>query len=118
MVRLIFRFCAKVESSPRADSHPAHHVPPAVQLGESIASEGKGEYMYVEGHVRDTSGAPIPGAVIETWETDDKGERNSSSVPRLSLTDASVCLCHCCFQKVSTIPSTRIALSQTAVVGS
>ena len=37
--------------------------------------------MYVEGHVRDTSGAPIPGAVIETWETDDKGERDASSVP-------------------------------------
>jgi len=46
---------------------------PDVPLGESIASEGKGKYMYVEGHVRDTSGAPIPGAVIETWETDDKG---------------------------------------------
>ena len=37
--------------------------------------------MYVEGQVRDTSGAPIPGAVIETWETDDKGERDASSVP-------------------------------------
>ena len=47
---------------------------PAVPLGESIASEGKGEYMYVQGQVRDTSGAPIPGAVIDTWETDDKGE--------------------------------------------
>ncbi|KAH9050873.1 aromatic compound dioxygenase [Lactarius deliciosus] len=46
---------------------------PDVPLGESIASEGKGEYMYVEGQVRTTSGAPIPGAVIETWETDDKG---------------------------------------------
>ena len=47
---------------------------PTVPLGESIASEGKGEYMYVQGQVRDTSGAPIPGAVIDTWETDDKGE--------------------------------------------
>ena len=53
----------------------------AVPLGESIASEGKGEYMYVEGHVRDTGGTPIPGAVIDTWETDDKGEQDSSSVP-------------------------------------
>ncbi|KAI9441731.1 aromatic compound dioxygenase [Lactarius indigo] len=35
---------------------------PDVPLGESIASEGKGEYLYVEGHVRTTSGAPIPGA--------------------------------------------------------
>jgi len=46
---------------------------PDVQLGESIASEGKGEYMYVEGHVRDTGGAPISGAVIDTWETDGHG---------------------------------------------
>jgi protocatechuate 3,4-dioxygenase beta subunit len=52
----------------------------AVSLGESIASEGKGEYMYVQGQVRDTSGAPIPGAVIDTWETDDKGEEVASSV--------------------------------------
>ena len=46
----------------------------AVPLSESIASEGKGEYMYVQGQVRDTSGAPIPCAVIDTWEPDDKGE--------------------------------------------
>jgi hypothetical protein len=30
--------------------------------------------MYVEGRVLTSSGEPIPGAVIETWETDDKGE--------------------------------------------
>jgi len=46
---------------------------PDVPLGESIASEGKGQYMYVEGRVLTSSGEPIPGAVIETWETDDKG---------------------------------------------
>jgi len=46
---------------------------PDIPLGESIASEDKGEYLFVQGHVRDTSGAPIPGAVIESWETDDKG---------------------------------------------
>ncbi|KAI0302434.1 aromatic compound dioxygenase [Multifurca ochricompacta] len=46
---------------------------PDITLGQSIAAEGKGEYMYVEGRVLTTSGIPIPGAVIETWETDDKG---------------------------------------------
>ena len=46
-----------------------------VPLGESIASEGKGEYMYVEGRVLASNGEPIPGAVIETWETDEKGEQ-------------------------------------------
>ena len=30
--------------------------------------------MYVEGQVLTTSGEPVSGAVIETWETDDKGE--------------------------------------------
>ena len=76
------------------------HIPPAVQHNESIASEGKGEYMYVEGYVRDTSGAPIPGAVIETWEADGKGEAkyqvpfhrlprtDSSGVPQKGLYDA------------------------------
>ncbi|VDB88790.1 unnamed protein product [Peniophora sp. CBMAI 1063] len=46
---------------------------PDIQLGDSIASEGKGDYMYVEGRVLNTKGEPIPGAVIETWETDDMG---------------------------------------------
>lgn len=56
-------------------SRPARTAwPLQVPLGESIASEGKGEYMYVEGYVRDTNCVPIPGAVIYTWETDDKGE--------------------------------------------
>ena len=45
----------------------------AVLLGESIASEGKGEYLFVEGRVLDTDGKPVPNAVIETWETDENG---------------------------------------------
>ncbi|KAG1776767.1 Intradiol ring-cleavage dioxygenase [Suillus placidus] len=44
-----------------------------VGFGESIASEGKGDYMYVEGRVLTTEGQPIPNAVIETWETDADG---------------------------------------------
>jgi protocatechuate 3,4-dioxygenase beta subunit len=31
--------------------------------------------MYVEGRVLTSKGEPIPGAVIETWETDEKGEQ-------------------------------------------
>jgi protocatechuate 3,4-dioxygenase beta subunit len=58
---------------PRLTSSPTTHTVP---LGESIASEGKGEYMYVEGRVLTLSGEPIPGAVIETWETDEKGEQH------------------------------------------
>ncbi|KAH7925430.1 aromatic compound dioxygenase [Leucogyrophana mollusca] len=44
-----------------------------VELGDSIASEGKGEYMYVEGQISTTEGKPIPDAIIETWETDANG---------------------------------------------
>jgi len=44
-----------------------------VDLGDSIASEGKGEYMYVEGRILTTGGEPIPDAIIETWEADHNG---------------------------------------------
>ncbi|KAG8859745.1 hypothetical protein FRB96_004319 [Tulasnella sp. 330] len=44
-----------------------------VDHGASIASEGKGEYMYVHGKLTNTSGEPVANAKIETWETDDQG---------------------------------------------
>ncbi|KAI0916025.1 hypothetical protein AcW1_009408 [Taiwanofungus camphoratus] len=46
---------------------------PDVNNGDTIASEGKGDYMYVEGRVLTTDGKPIPDAIIETWETDHLG---------------------------------------------
>jgi len=46
---------------------------PDVATGDSIASEGKGEYLLVEGRVLNTEGKPISDAVIETWETDENG---------------------------------------------
>jgi len=46
---------------------------PDLMFGESIASEGVGEHMFVEGRVLTTDGKPIPGAVVETWETDGEG---------------------------------------------
>jgi len=46
---------------------------PDVENGDSIASEGKGDYMFVEGRVLSTDGTPIPNALIETWETDALG---------------------------------------------
>lgn len=48
-------------------------LPIPVENGDSIASEGKGDYMFVEGHVTDIRGNPIPNAVIDTWETDENG---------------------------------------------
>jgi len=44
-----------------------------VSLGDTIASEGKGQYLYVTGRILDTSKSPIPHATIETWETDEFG---------------------------------------------
>lgn len=46
-------------------------IPSIVNIGESIASEGKGQYMWVEGRVLDTHGAPLSDVVVETWETDE-----------------------------------------------
>jgi len=44
-----------------------------VEKGDTIASEGSGEYFLVEGRVLSTEGKPVPGAEIETWETDADG---------------------------------------------
>ncbi|KAL4256941.1 intradiol ring-cleavage dioxygenase family protein [Pleurotus pulmonarius] len=46
---------------------------PLIENGESIASEGKGKYLYIEGRVLDTDGTPVPGALIETWQADETG---------------------------------------------
>merc|ERR1711939_865290 len=44
-----------------------------IPAGESIVSEGKGEYMYASGRVLNLDGEPIPNCTIETWETDEDG---------------------------------------------
>ena len=72
--------------------------------------------MYVEGRVLTSSGQPIPGAVIETWETDEKGEQH------LMFFLFCLTIHHHTFQplphpQASTILSTRTAPFQTAVVG-
>jgi protocatechuate 3,4-dioxygenase beta subunit len=35
------------------------------EVGDTIASEGKGEYMYVSGRLTNTKGEPVPNAAIE-----------------------------------------------------
>jgi protocatechuate 3,4-dioxygenase beta subunit len=42
-----------------------------------MASEANEKYMYVEGRMLTSSGEPISGLVMETWETDDEGEQHS-----------------------------------------
>ncbi len=44
-----------------------------MENGATIASEGKGDYMFVTGKVMDTKGNPIAGAVLDAWETDETG---------------------------------------------
>ena len=57
------------------------------EKGDSIASEGKGDYMFVEGVVKDLRGKPIANATIDTWETDGDGRydnqvRDKNLLPR------------------------------------
>lgn len=40
-----------------------------IQIGEAIASDGKGEHMLVKGRVTDLQGKPVARCLIETWET-------------------------------------------------
>ncbi|KAK0239358.1 intradiol ring-cleavage dioxygenase [Armillaria nabsnona] len=41
--------------------------------GDSIASEGKGDYLYMSGRILDVQGNPIAGAVMDIWEADQHG---------------------------------------------
>ncbi|HTW85729.1 MAG TPA: dioxygenase [Candidatus Sulfotelmatobacter sp.] len=49
------------------------HDAPEIAHGDTIARSGKGELTYVRGTVRDMQGKPIPGALVEAWETDGEG---------------------------------------------
>lgn len=53
-----------------------------VAYGESIASEGKGDYMLVKGRVTNIQGDPVPNATIDTWETDGFGFYDTQYVKR------------------------------------
>ncbi|KAF9525458.1 intradiol ring-cleavage dioxygenase [Crepidotus variabilis] len=50
-----------------------------VENGGSISSEGKGDYMYLEGRILDIQGNPIAGAIIDTWESDSTGTYDVAS---------------------------------------
>lgn len=46
---------------------------PELPVGGDLIGDNEGQQVVVEGHVRDQSGAPIEGAVIELWQTADNG---------------------------------------------
>jgi catechol 1,2-dioxygenase len=47
--------------------------PPKRENGFNICLDGKGQPMVVRGRVLDTSGAPIAGAIIDAWQTNEDG---------------------------------------------
>lgn len=46
---------------------------PRYPLGADICRDGKGEPMVVRGRVVDTQGQPVPGAMLDVWQTNDDG---------------------------------------------
>lgn len=46
---------------------------PRYPAGQNICLDGKGEPLVVRGRVVDTTGKPIPGALIDVWQTNDDG---------------------------------------------
>jgi protocatechuate 3,4-dioxygenase beta subunit len=56
-----------------------------VEKGDSIASEGKGDYMFVEGVVKNLRGNFIPNATIDTWETDGNGQYDNQVRDKIFL---------------------------------
>jgi hydroxyquinol 1,2-dioxygenase len=46
---------------------------PRIELGGDIGGGAPGEPCWVEGTVRDTAGAPVPGARVDVWEADADG---------------------------------------------
>jgi hydroxyquinol 1,2-dioxygenase len=46
---------------------------PEIELGGDIAAGASGQPCWVEGTVTDTSGKPVPHALIEVWEADEDG---------------------------------------------
>lgn len=47
--------------------------PPERANGDTICLDGKGEPLVVTGRVTDVEGRPLPGAVVDVWQTNDDG---------------------------------------------
>jgi hydroxyquinol 1,2-dioxygenase len=63
------------------------HNPPELPLGFDLGSGLQGEPLYVEGSVSSGTGAPVPNAIVDVWQSDDEGyydvQRDDSSGSRL-----------------------------------
>jgi hydroxyquinol 1,2-dioxygenase len=60
---------------------------PELPLGATISQDGRGEPTVVMGHVLSTDGTPIPGALLDVWETDENGlyEQQDPEQPDMNL---------------------------------
>ncbi len=46
---------------------------PLVEIGSDLIKDNDGEHVVLSGTVRDGKGAPIPGALLDVWQSDAKG---------------------------------------------
>jgi len=55
--------------------------------GATISKDGRGEPVVVTGRVLSTDGTPIPGALLDVWETDENGlyEQQDPEQPEMNL---------------------------------
>ena len=60
---------------------------PELPYGASISQDGRGEPAVLMGRVRSTGGAPIPGATLDVWETNERGlyEQQDPTQPEMNL---------------------------------
>ena len=56
-------------------------------MGATISKDGRGEPVVVTGQVLSTDGTPIPHALLDVWETDEKGlyEQQDPEQPEMNL---------------------------------
>jgi protocatechuate 3,4-dioxygenase beta subunit len=60
---------------------------PELPTGATISQNGRGEPVVVTGRVLSTDGTPIPGALLDIWETDENGlyEQQDPEQPDMNL---------------------------------
>ncbi|MDK1492572.1 intradiol ring-cleavage dioxygenase [Sinorhizobium sp. 7-81] len=46
---------------------------PELEMGANICLDHKGEDLFIQGRILDTSGKPIAGAVLDVWQANDEG---------------------------------------------
>jgi len=60
---------------------------PELSMGANISQNGRGEPAVMTGRVLSTDGTPLPGALLDVWETDENGlyEQQDPEQPDMNL---------------------------------